>query len=87
MRWHGSDALLGLDYRDAYAIDCAWFMCSNDKAIIVAFRGADPLLQMDRRSDIPTALVHVQGGAFNRRFSVAMKLELLYPAPHCLHSS
>ena len=53
----------GLAHTSAYAIDCVWFICSNAEAVVVAFRGADPLLQLDRRSDIPTALVHEPGMA------------------------
>ncbi|KAK9802647.1 hypothetical protein WJX73_010907 [Symbiochloris irregularis] len=72
MQWHGYEAVKGLDASTSgYAIDSVWSICGNARAVVVAFRGADPYLQMDRRSDIPCGMVHAPGvgrvmGAFLR---------------------
>ena len=61
MQWHGHMSVPGLAHADGYAIDCVWFLCSTPHAVVITFRGAEPCLQLDRRSDIPTGMTHNAG--------------------------
>ncbi|KAK9829422.1 hypothetical protein WJX72_005758 [[Myrmecia] bisecta] len=44
-----------------YVPDLVWFACSNESALVLAFRGADPFNQFSRNSEIPIAMSEVSG--------------------------
>ena len=62
LRWEGTSHTSGRLCQEGYAADCTWLCCSMPGQVLLAFRGADPLTQIDRRADIPTACMKVKGG-------------------------
>lgn len=48
-----------------YIPDVVWYALSTHKAVVIAFRGANPFRQVDGRADVPVAMTWREG-----RFSV-----------------
>ncbi|BDA45290.1 probable lipase at C-terminar half [Coccomyxa sp. Obi] len=53
MRYHPGQAILGRHNRSCWLPDIVWCGCSNERALVVMLKGAEPLYQIDLRADPP----------------------------------